>query len=294
MTTNKLKIRFIANPFSGVNKAQNLEKYIHQYLDKDKFEYDVQYTRHSGHAIELAKDASEKGYFGVIAAGGDGTINEVASSLIGSATALGIIPMGSGNGFSYHLKTNRNISRAFAKINATQISPMDAGKANDHVFVNVSGLGLDAKVASHTKTNKWRGLMPYILNTIRYGLFFKAPYIQAKTVEGLHIEGKYIIAAVANGSIYGYEFAISPLSEINDGYLDVILVEQRFPLAYFGLAWRSLRGDLLRSPMVKHFKTKGIELHFPGNTYIHLDGEPMIMRDHIQFSILHHSINLLS
>ena len=99
----KPNLRIIINPISGNGNGEKVETFIHQTALSDKFEMEICKTQHRGHAISLAKEAAEKNYFGVIAVGGDGTVNEVASSLVNSQTALGIIPTGSGNGLAKHL-----------------------------------------------------------------------------------------------------------------------------------------------------------------------------------------------
>ena len=108
----KRKIRFILNPFSGVKKNIDLRALIDQHIDQSQVEYEIIFTEYAGHATTLSKDAVNKGYYAVVAAGGDGTINEVASSLVNSHTALGIIPLGSGNGFAYHTGIRRDIVKA--------------------------------------------------------------------------------------------------------------------------------------------------------------------------------------
>ncbi|MEM8909277.1 MAG: acylglycerol kinase family protein, partial [Bacteroidota bacterium] len=108
----KKRICFIVNPFSGIHRNKQLEPKIHQLLDKDRYEYAIKYTNAPGHATELATIAIQEGFDIIVAVGGDGSINEVAQSLIGTDKILGILPAGSGNGLAMHLGLGRNLERA--------------------------------------------------------------------------------------------------------------------------------------------------------------------------------------
>lgn len=282
---NKPRLRFIANPFSGTNKAQQLEKYIDKYLNKDKYDYDISYTEYAGHAVSLAKEAVDLDYFAVIAAGGDGTLNEVATTCAYKNTALGIIPMGSGNGFSYHIGVRRDIAKAFRRINKGRTKSVDLCFANERPFINVSGMGLDAEVAALTKTNKRRGFIPYVTNTIWRGSQYKGLYLTVENENGDTYSGTYMMAAVANGSIYGYSFAIAPMAKIGDGLFDVVLVAKKSVFHYIGLAFRMLTLSVQKSNLVTYFKCKELTIRFDGEQPVHYDGEASLASDQIHFRI---------
>jgi diacylglycerol kinase family enzyme len=106
------KIIFIVNPISGVGKQKGIEKLIMKHLDATAFDYTIVYTGKAGHATEISKDAASRGMDAVVVVGGDGTVNETAQGLIGCETAMGIIPTGSGNGLSRHLKIPMNPAKA--------------------------------------------------------------------------------------------------------------------------------------------------------------------------------------
>ena len=96
------KICFIINPIAGKGKQKGIENQINKYLDLEKYSYEIQYTQRAQHAIELSREASLQ-FDIVVAVGGDGTINEVSNGMVGAKSAMGIIPVGSGNGLSRHL-----------------------------------------------------------------------------------------------------------------------------------------------------------------------------------------------
>lgn len=104
MDENKKKISFIINPISGTQNKEQILKWVNERLDKNKYEQEIVYTEYAGHAIEIAAQKAQEGVYAVVAIGGDGTINEIARSLVHTQTALGIIPCGSGNGLARHLQ----------------------------------------------------------------------------------------------------------------------------------------------------------------------------------------------
>ena len=137
-------IRFIVNPVSGFGKQKVIEKLVEQYLNLTIFDYQIVYTKASKHAIELANQAVADNVNIVVAVGGDGSINEIARGLIGSNTALAIIPAGSGNGLARHLKIPLNIKKAIEIINNAKEKQMDTFQFNDECVFNISGVGFDA------------------------------------------------------------------------------------------------------------------------------------------------------
>ena len=116
-----MKTKIIINPISGRKKQKNIESIIHLNLDKQRFKYDVCFTTHRSHAKEITRESLKENYEAIIAVGGDGTINEISSELIGTNTALGIIPAGSGNGFAFHFQISTKIKNAILQLNKSTI-----------------------------------------------------------------------------------------------------------------------------------------------------------------------------
>lgn len=111
MENNKKKISFIINPISGTQNKEQILKWLDQKLDKEKYIPEVIYTEWAGHAVEIAAQKAKEDAFAVVAIGGDGTINEIARSLVHTKTALGIIPCGSGNGLARHLQIPMEVKK---------------------------------------------------------------------------------------------------------------------------------------------------------------------------------------
>ena len=112
-----MKIRFIINPKSGTKDQTNIQFEINKHLDLEKFDFDCVYTEYEKHASILCKEAINEGIDIIAAVGGDGTVNECANAIIGSKSALSIIPCGSGDGFALHLNIKRNIRLAIQQLN---------------------------------------------------------------------------------------------------------------------------------------------------------------------------------
>jgi diacylglycerol kinase (ATP) len=294
MESKKQKLVFITNPTSGYRKGLKLQKYIDLYLDLSKFEYEIQYTEYGGHAKKLAYHAQKEGIYCIIACGGDGTINEISSALVNTNTAIGLLPMGSGNGLSYHIGIRRSISKAFDVINNGKIKKIDSAVVDEYFFVNVAGFGLDAKVAFKTKENKKRGLSQYVINTIKYGFRYKGVNLTISDNNDNNYQGNYAIVAIANGSIYGFDFAIAPSAFLDDGLLNVVLITKANVLDYIVLAWYMFRRQTYRSKLVKQFTASSLNIEIEGKQYLHVDGEGKKTSGSIEAKINPNSIMLLS
>lgn len=280
----KKKILFITNPFSGYKLGKDVASFISQNLDTERYEYTLEFTKYPGHATKLAHQAVKDNYQAVIAAGGDGTVNEVANALQGTQTALGIIPIGSGNGFAYHLGIKIDIEKAIQIINHGHIEKIDTGSVNGHFFVNIAGLGLDASVAFKTKKNKKRGFLPYLLQSISEGLKFKKLKLKIKTPEKSW-SGNYTMATIANGSIYGYNFAIAPTAIVNDGLFDVLLIKNMSLWKYIFLLPSFLNKSIHKSKFVEYFKTNEIYIELQNEDFYHVDGEGFEVSGTLHFKI---------
>lgn len=284
---------FVANPFSGYKLGGRLGELLQKYLNTEIYEYQLSYTEYPGHATILANQAVKDGYFAVIAAGGDGTVNEVANALQGSNTALGIIPLGSGNGFAYHLNIRRDFNKAIDIINQAHITTIDTGSVNGRFFVNVAGMGLDAAVAFKTKTNKKRGFLPYLKQSLIEGLKFKKLHLQISTA-GKSWSGDYAMAVIANGSIYGYNFAIAPSAILDDGVFDVLLVKYIPLWKYVFLLPRFITKTIQNSPYVEYFKTNEITLITDIDSYYHVDGEGFEIKGSVHFKNQPQNLKIIS
>lgn len=280
----KRKIRFVVNPFSGTSKKEFLERQIKQLLDQKRYEYDFIYTQYPGHATQLTKEAVDKDYFMVVAAGGDGSINEVAEALVGKDTVLGIIPCGSGNGFSSYLGIGRNIKKAIRILNEGSPCSIDTCAVNDRFFVNVAGVGFDARIANKIRGSKVRGFWAYLKHTLAESWNYKGRNYKIE-IDGETIEEQCWAVAVANASTYGYNFTIAPTAKFDDGKMEVVIIKNAPKWRYFFSAWRFLNHSLHKSSLSKHFQAKQVRILSKEEMDLHTDGEGYSIQDSLSFRI---------
>ena len=166
MKEKKITIKFIVNPISGTKNKDEMPTLIEQTIDKSKFDYQVCFTEYAGHAAEMARQCVNDGIDICVAVGGDGTVNEVARSLVHSQTALGIIPCGSGNGLGRHLCLPLDAKKAMEIINHAQIELFDYGLINGMPFFCTCGMGFDAFISLKFAEAGKRGPITYVENVL--------------------------------------------------------------------------------------------------------------------------------
>lgn len=289
------KIRFIVNPNSGASTTQIDDSIINQWLDLDKYSYDLKYTEFAGHAKDLTKEAVNLGYDTVVAVGGDGSINEVASKLVHTSVNLAVLSAGSGNGFATNIGLARNDARhAIEVINNRKIKLIDSCRVNDLFFINVGGIGFDGKVSYEVKNSDKRGLLMYLKTAI--GESRKYQFLDMEmNIDGTKIKGEYVTIAVANAAMYGYNFVIAPGADFQDGLLDIVAIKKTSKLTYFLSSWRFFNNSLHRSKYVDVYQGKRINLSFKNpNAYFHIDGEGYKTKEDLSFEIVPKSINLIT
>ena len=220
-------ILFIVNPISGSGHKESALKAIERYLDRDRFNSEICYTEYAGHGAEIAREAAARGIDIVVAVGGDGTVNEIAGSLVGTETALAIIPCGSGNGLARHLQIPMNPVSAVKVINTGTIARLDHGTINGRPFFCTCGVGFDAFISMKFAEAGRRGPATYVEKTLVDGLRYKTETyrITLGDEEGnCHSVDAFLIAC-ANASQYGNNAYIAPHASMRDGLLDVTVLE---------------------------------------------------------------------
>jgi YegS/Rv2252/BmrU family lipid kinase len=268
---NRQKIAFIINPIAGTSKKQPLVDAI-QALP-DFIESSVYWTERKGHATEIAQELITKGWEKIVAAGGDGTVNETACSLINSPVQLGIIPMGSGDGLARHLGIPHNLSKALDWIVNGVPMKIDYGTFNEKPFFCTAGVGFDAQVGSCFSNNKKRGFWTYVGTTLKEWKNYK-PLNYKITVDGFTFEREAILITVANANQWGNNALIAPQADISDGFFDVVILSP-FPwgeTAEIGI--RIFAGNIDQSRRTEYLKGKDILIERSSPGVIHLDGEP--------------------
>jgi diacylglycerol kinase (ATP) len=280
------KILFIVNRKAGTDREKRLENIIRRYLTPKAFSVGVTFLEYLGHGKVLAQEAVANGVDTVVAVGGDGSINEIAQGLIGSQTALGIIPLGSGNGLARALKIPLKVQYALEVIANGRRKPMDVGFANEHLFLSNAGVGFDALVADKFRHTKQRGLSGYAKLVVNSFSKYKGVEY-AINIDGKEQRAKAFLLTVANGNQFGYEFKLAPNANVFDGELDLCLVP---PVNLFGLVpvvLYSLLGTIDKTRFMRHSMGKEIVVKSPELQYLQVDGDavPLTSGQQVTFSI---------
>jgi diacylglycerol kinase (ATP) len=220
-----MKVRAILNPRAGVRALRARAALARPH---PAWDLEVAETTRPGHARDLARESAERGDAAVLAVGGDGTANEVAGSLIGTRTALGIVPTGSGNGLARGLGIPLRPDRALAALESAVVRRMDTARINGRPFLNVAGAGFDAAVGvafhDHTQRGGRRGIFTYVRMGVRTMLSYRAEACRVE-VGDQTFDGKALLVTFANGRQYGAEATIAAGSRLDDGLFDVVVLE---------------------------------------------------------------------
>lgn len=288
----KQRLLFVINPFAGVGKKKNFQSLLEKNLDKNQFDFSLEYTTHPGHARQLAATAVAEHFDVVVAVGGDGSVNEIASELIDTEVKLGIVPAGSGNGFAGYLGYSRNLSQSIRDLNSAEAIKIDTCLLNDKPYVNVAGVGFDAWVAYKTKTQKFRGFMGYAKTAIQQTLNYDIEKYTIK-IDGKTIEREALCIEVANATMFGYNMKIAPLAKLDDGLLDVVIIKKAPKLRYFPSMVRFPMGTIHESSLVEYHTAKKVEIIAKGDCAAHIDGEGFISCHNLIFSIKPLSLTVL-
>ena len=268
-------IAFIVNPTAGTKTKNRVAKLIRELLDPQQFAPTVVVTEYIGHATQLAGQFAMQEYYAVVAVGGDGTINEVASGLIGTNTALGIVPNGSGNGFARHLDISTRMNRAIEMLNSSEPIFVDYGLVNEKPFFSTCGVGFDAVVAEKFSDSE-RGLKGYVQSIFK-DLFQYKPENYHLQGEGIDQTTTAFLINFANAGQWGYDAYIAPKASVQDGWLDVVIASD-FPLvAAPGLALCLFTKIIDETLHLNTLRTKEITLTRPSEGVAHIDGTPVIM-----------------
>lgn len=266
-------VLFIINKFAGGGFHPKVEGKILDICARYNAECTIEFTRSRGHATALAKEGIEKGFEKIIAIGGDGTLNEVAQGLVHSHVEMGMIPKGSGNGLCRHLGIPLTFEKAVETIFTGKSTRIDTFLINNHVSINVSGVGFDGHVANLFGKDGKRGLFGYVKLSLREFLRFQEFDI-ALLMDGGPLNTKAFIVAIANSSQYGNNARIAPLASVTDELLHVTLLKKVPFLRSLPFMLRFATNRIYDSIYCTSYEAKAIQLTTKQPIAYHVDGEP--------------------
>ncbi|MFN6945812.1 MAG: diacylglycerol/lipid kinase family protein [Cytophagaceae bacterium] len=285
-------ILFIVNPSSGTGNKRVIPSGIYSYLNGKKFQPHIEFTAYPGHATEITCKALEMGIKKIVAVGGDGTVNEIARVLLNKDISLGILPQGSGNGLARHLNIPIDLKKSIELLNNCREIKIDSGVVNERPFFCTSGVGFDAHIGSIFASKIRRGLRTYISSSVQEFFSYK-PSEYSLFVNGEKIKTKAFLITFANSSQYGNNACISPYADIQDGLLDVCVLEPFPKRKALSIGLRLFNKNMHACSYLKIIQSREVVLHREEAGFIHLDGEPYKMGPELSFSSVPSSLKVL-
>ncbi|MBD3308573.1 YegS/Rv2252/BmrU family lipid kinase [candidate division KSB3 bacterium] len=278
----------ILNPTAGGGKAaKRIRSELQATFRAAEQTYDLVTTQQKGDGTRLSQQAAQEGYDLVIAIGGDGTVNEVATGLIGASTALGIIPAGSGNGLARGLRIPLASHHACQLFLRPRIKAIDVGQVCRRHFFATSGVGFDAHLGQYydQHVQHSRGFWPYVRFTLAEFFRYTPRPVQ------LHYQGQTwdytpLLLTVANVNQYGGGAKIAPRAVPDDGMFDISILPRLHPLTALWYAPRLFLGTLDTMPQFIHHRARSLTLTRPEPGPVHVDGEPFLAGPTLEYTLL--------
>jgi YegS/Rv2252/BmrU family lipid kinase len=290
-------IHFIINPKAGSAKNILDMDFLRTFFGETDYSLSVKYSEYKKQAILLTRDSIEEGAQTIVACGGDGTINEIASCLVGTNIKLGIIPIGSGNGLASHLMIPSSIEKAIEVILKNEIISIDVGKINERYFFSNTGMGFDANVIMNYEALKKRTLMGYLKASVKsFNEFKKERDVRIAIDKDDNIPNPFLVF-ISNSNELGFNISLTPKASLMDGQLDVLIVPElsKMKMLLFGALMLVRKHHWLRE--IKTYQTKTLQIYRNGGLFLdsQIDGEFYRLKDkYISISILEKSLGVLT
>lgn len=290
--TEPKKIVFIVNPISGRGRQKSLGEILARETAGTGIQTEVIMTTHPGHAEELSREAVVRGVDIVVAVGGDGTVNEVARGLVGTSTAMGIIPTGSGNGLAHHLHIPFHFRKSIRIILRGKRHTIDTGTLNGRLFVSVAGVGFDAYVAKKFARIGTRGFHTYaqIVVPAYFGYKQRKYVISAN---GKEYTRKALFISFANSNQFGNNASVDPVARLDDGFIDICIVKKIpwYRLVFITPAF--FLKQFHKTSYVEIFRATEFQVTRARGKDVHLDGDPWKTDRKIMIKVLPLSLNVI-
>src|SRR5438128_6758197 len=284
-TVRPVRALFVVNRRSGVKRRTDVVAIIREHCT---LQFEIAECERKEDLDDTIRRAEDQHFDAVYAVGGDGTVHEVAKRLIGTPLALGILPTGSGNGLARHLGWPMSIRAALRACRDRRTAIIDTAAVNGLPFIGTMGVGFDAWIADKFASRKRRGLRTYV--EVGLGGFFSYAAEQYEIgIDGEHLSRRAVLIAIANASQYGNNARIAPIASLQDGLLDVVIVERRS----IGAALRLFTGTLDRAAGITMRRGNHIEIRRAAAGPAQLDGEPITLPEMLTIDIVPRSLKVL-
>jgi len=287
--TGEKRSLFILNPHAGVIPVKFI---ISKELQRRKNELSYFKSLSIDESGSHIKQSFNE-YDIFVAAGGDGTVRSVAAELVGSNKILGVLPMGSGNGFAKELGFRTNIRSLLKDIKKAESHLIDIIRINDKLCLNVAGVGLDSFVAHSFDKLKTRGFWSYVWAILVNLIKLRPVHVEIKLAEEDQISADLFDLTIANTRQFGNNAYIAPDARPDDGIIDIVMISPFPKILVPVFAYRLMRGTLKNSKYVRYLKTDKPFTIYTDETRFHIDGEPVEISGDISVSIKEKNLKVL-
>lgn len=277
----KRKIAVLINPVAGKGKAIESLPKIKEFFEPYSEDIDliIKVSKCKNDLTLLTKECIENGIYDFLALGGDGTLFEIINGIpcddkILDKVGIGLLPLGSGNDFVKSFKSRHSMNMILQNVLDNKKIKVDCGRVNDYKFINSCTFGIDGPIIQKTDQlkDKINGKAAYMMSTISTALHYKAPVMKI-TIDGLIIEKPILLLAIGNGRYIGGGMDIFPESKIDDGVLEVCLVENVSVLKFVKEFKKIYAGKLNEIKEVHYYKAKEVKIEtITGMAFINADG----------------------
>lgn len=294
------KIIYIINPISGTKKKKDLQHFIEEKTKETGIPFSIYPSVASGDYSFLRPVIKEDKITDIVIAGGDGTVSQVAGSLLNENINFGIIPCGSGNGLALTAKISKDPVQALHVIFNGSPSPVDGFFINERFACMLAGLGFDAKVAHEFAEQPKRGLITYAQLTLK-NFFSVKPYQFEINLETTCFNSEAFFISIANSNQFGNNFTIAPKASLSDGLLDVVIVTAQNKVSFILQTLKQLAGwnQLQAASVIKnqkgviYFQTDKLSITNNSLAPLHIDGDPAETEKVLKIEIKKNSFRLI-
>ncbi len=283
------KALFILNPYAGIPPVKFI---ISKELKRRRHELSYYKSLSIDESGTMIRQNFDK-YDVFVAAGGDGTVHTVADQLVGTGKRLGVLPIGSGNGFAKELGFKPNIRSLLKDIEKNEFFDVDVININDGLCLNAAGVGLDSFVAHSFDKLKARGFWSYVGVTMLNFIRLRPFHAEIKIPGEKTISEDLFVLTVANTRQFGNNAFIAPDAVPNDGMLDIVMIKP-FPKILFPIfIYRLFAKRMNRSRYFSHLKTRKMVTISTNETRFHVDGEPVTFNGEVKIEIRRNALKVL-
>lgn len=294
------KFIYFINPISGTGGKVLLLETIRKQTAEQKIPFEILHTNAEGQYGYLFEKISEEKITDVIVCGGDGTVNQIANALRGISVNIGIIPMGSGNGLALAAKIPRRIPRALQVIFEGKAQYVDGFYINKKFSCMLCGLGFDAQVAHDFARQQKRGLLTYVKQSTKNFFSAKAWPFEIE-MNGTVINTTAFFISIANSNQFGNHFTIAPQASLQDGLLDIVVVNKMSKLRMIWSVLNQVRNGQVRmyedpkyhQKDIHYFQAKKLSIKNPQGAPLHIDGDPVETAAEFEIEIIERAFRLL-